>query len=103
MIQQNPKYFYFIIHESTDPIHVARKPSVVDEHVAYLKTIKAESYLQSAAVIKNKDGDYIGAILLCRADSEHHAKSLIENDPFVKDGIWDINTLKVHEVLIMHI
>ncbi|PVU95663.1 hypothetical protein BB559_002648 [Furculomyces boomerangus] len=103
MEQQTSKQFYFIIHDSTDPIHVARKPSVLDEHVAYLRTIKAKSHIQSVSVIKDKNGNTVGSILLCSADSKKHLKNLIENDPFVKDGIWDINTLVVHEVLLINI
>ncbi|PVU88298.1 hypothetical protein BB559_005631 [Furculomyces boomerangus] len=101
MSQQTTKNtYYLIVKDKTDPDCLSRRLAVREQHLANLKTLKANSTLQVASAMVDKDGKMCGSIVLYNADSEEQAREFAENDEYYKNGVWDRDTLVIQQVKI---
>ncbi|PVU87785.1 hypothetical protein BB559_005888 [Furculomyces boomerangus] len=101
MSQQTPQNSYFAtIQDHSDADCLSRRTAALEPHIAGLKSLKQNSFLQTAGGTFDKDGKMSGSILLYNADTEQQVREMVENDPFCKERVWDINTLVIQRAFI---
>ena len=57
-----------------------------DAHWDYIDGCKDEYAV--AGLLKGKDGETVGSMLLVKADDEDRARAVFEGDPFFTGGVW---------------
>ena len=57
-----------------------------DEHWEYIATCEGDYTV--AGLLKGKDGQTVGSMLLVQAENEQAARTIFEGDPFFTGGVW---------------
>lgn len=47
----------------------------------------SENYL-AAGPLTNKQGEFVGSLLIIEADDEASARAMVNDDPYVTGGVW---------------
>ena len=79
--------FVFIAHDG--PQGFERRQQHREHHVAYLETPYRDGRLVYGGPIRDESDRSIGALLLLDVPDQASARAIVENDPYVKGGVFE--------------
>jgi uncharacterized protein YciI len=72
-----------------DRVETRRQP-LWDEHAAYIDTL----FAQGSIVMAGPYADWSGALVIVRAQSDAEARALFDDDPWNREDILHVNTVR---------
>jgi len=79
--------FVFIGHDG--PEGFERRKKHRDRHVAYLEKLDRDGTLVYGGPIRDESDRSIGALLVLDVSDQASARSIVEEDPYVKGGVYE--------------
>ena len=80
--------YLVLAHDGTDPEAPKRRQAVREAHLSSMKALADDGLVPFAAALLNDAGNMVGSALAIEADSEEHARALIEADIYRREGVW---------------
>ncbi|MGY6638067.1 MAG: hypothetical protein ABS49_11825 [Erythrobacter sp. SCN 62-14] len=77
---------FFAIIATDKPGATATRMAKLGEHLAHVEA--AIDQLAVAGPLRDRDNNFVGSLLVVKADSEAEARAMLEDDPYYRANIW---------------
>jgi uncharacterized protein YciI len=79
-----------------DPSKGTREQPLWDEHAAFIDQLVAEDFVLMGGPLVDEDG----AMLIVNADDENEVREKLKNDPWMKHGVLQLESIKRWQIFI---
>ena len=79
-----------------DPSKGTREQPLWDEHAAFIDQLVAEDFVLMGGPLVDEDG----AMLIVNADDENEVREKLKNDPWMKHGVLQLESIKRWQLFI---
>ncbi len=80
--------FLLIAYDGTDSTALDRRMEVREKHLAYARELYKNGTLIKGGAFLNEEGQMIGSTVLYQAESAEELQKVIDNDPYMTNGVW---------------
>jgi uncharacterized protein YciI len=81
---------------SREPSKGTREQPLWDEHAAFIDQLVAEDFVLMGGPLVDEDG----AMLIVNADDENEVREKLKNDPRMKHGVLQLESIKRWQIFI---
>ncbi|CCH60384.1 hypothetical protein TBLA_0C05870 [Henningerozyma blattae CBS 6284] len=75
---------------------------VLKEHMDRLPILINAGVLSCGGALLDDNGNMIGSHFELKVETKEEAMKLINEDPFVKGGVWDMNSIQIRKFYCVH-
>jgi uncharacterized protein len=90
---------HFITHCLDRDGAVETRLAHYDEHRAYLASTAPVRLVVAGPLVADDGETMIGSLFLTEADTKADVEAFNRGDPFYEHGVWDRDTIEIHEFL----
>jgi len=76
-------------YDGTDAKALERRLAVREKHLERARRYKSDGRLTFGGAILDGEGKMIGSVMLLSNMTQEEVKKFLDEDPYVKDGVWE--------------